>query len=119
MILDTGICTVFRKTDVSSPGSMPTWTYMPIWASWYGELNYETAPVWETDGRKELKIDGRIRIMQNKEIRQNDVVVLEHLASWDERSADAVAYRIVRAYHGMDDDGPTKISDLSLEVVKP
>lgn len=119
MILDSGICTVFRKTDTSSAGYMPSVEYAPIWASWYGELSYETAPVWETDGRKSQRIDGRIRILQNKAIRQNDVVVLEHLDRFEDRSDDATVYQIVRAYHGVDDDGPTLISDLSLEVMKP
>lgn len=118
MILDKGICTVFRETDVSLPGEMPTVGYVPIWASWYGELSYETSPVWETDGRKEQKADGRIRILQNRGIRQNDTVVLEHLAKFSEKSADAPVYRIIRAWHGTDDDGPTEISDLTLEVTE-
>ena len=119
MILDSGICTVFRKSDTATAGSMPTFTYTPIWASWYGELSYETSPVWQTDGRKELKADGRIRILQNRTIAQNDVVVLEHLESFAARSTGATVYKIIRAYHGTDDDGPTQISDLTLEVIKP
>lgn len=119
MILDSGICTVFRKRDVSSPGDMPTVEYLPIWASWYGELSYETAPTWQTEGRKEQRADGRIRVLQCRSIRQNDVVVLEHLASFADRSEGATVYRIVRAYHGTDDDGPTEISDLTLEVTEP
>ena len=119
MILDKGICTVFRKRDVSEPGYMPTVSYLPIAASWYGELSYETSPIWQTEGRKEQKADGRIRILQNRRIAQDDIVVLEHLASIEERSADAVVYKVIRAFHGTDDDGPTEISDLTLEVVKP
>lgn len=119
MILDTGICTVFRKTDTSAAGSMPTVSYSPIWASWYGELSYETSPSWPTEGRKEQRIDGRIRILQNRQIKQNDVVVLEHLARFADRSSGQNVYRIVRAFHGQDDDGPTPISDLTLEVYQP
>ena len=119
MILDKGICTIFRKQDVSAAGAMPTVTYLPIWASWYGELSYETSPVWQTEGRKEQKADGRIRVLQSRRIAQNDVVVLEHLASFDERSSDALVYRITRAFHGTDDDGPTDVSDLTLEVIHP
>lgn len=119
MILDTGICTVFRKSDTASPGAMPTVEYLPFWASWYGELQFETAPVWQTEGRESLQTDKRIRILQNNEIRQNDVVVLEHLASFAERSSGAQVFKVNRAFHGIDDDGPTKISDLSLEVVEP
>lgn len=119
MILDTGICTVFRKTDSASAGSMPTATYAPIGCSWYRELSYETSPEWQTEGRKEQKSDGRIRILQNRSISQDDVVILEHLAAYDERSENAAVYRVARAYHGQDDDGPTQISDLTLEVISP
>ena len=58
-------------------------------------------------------------MLQCRPIRQNDVVVLEHLASFDERSEGATVYQIDRAYHGVDDDGPTMISDLTLEVIEP
>ena len=119
MILDTGICTVFRKTDASTAGSMPAPTYERIGSSWYGELSYETSPAWQTEGRKEQRADGRIRVLQNRSIAQNDVVVLEDLQSFSERSENATVYRVSRAYHGMDDDGPTLISDLTLEVTKP
>ena len=129
MLLDKGICTVFRETDTSAAtstatvitynGRMPIKGYTPIWASWYGELSFETSPVWQTDGRKELRTANRIRIQQNRSIAEDDVVVLEHLESFGQRSTDAIVYRITRAWHGKDDDGPTPISDLTLEVVKP
>ena len=119
MILDKGICTIFRKTDASLPGYKPSAQYTPIWQSWYGEMNFETAPSWQTDGRKELKADGRIRILQNRAIAQNDVVVLEELSSFASRTAGAPVYQIIRAYHGTDDEGPTQISDLTLEVYTP
>ena len=132
MILDTGICTVFRKTDTTVtassasqsvtpdlPGSMPKIGYTLVCNSWYKEMSYETSPAWPTDGRKEQKADGRIRILQNRSIAQNDVVVLENIAAFKDRSAGAVVYRIIRAFHGQDDDGPTLISDLTLEVMKP
>lgn len=119
MILDAGICTVFRETDVSAPGDMPVKGYTPIYASWYGELNFSSTPEWQTEGRKEQKVDRKIRITQKRDIRQNDVVVLEHIASFAEKSAGADVFRVVRAYHGQDDDSPAQISDLSLEVHKP
>lgn len=119
MILDSGICTVFRSTDNSLPGEMPTKTYTPIFASWYGELSFSTAPNWQTEGRKEQQIDKKIRIIQKRDIRQNDVVVLEHIASFAERSAGSTVFQVIRAYHGQDDDSPAQISDLSLEVIEP
>ena len=119
MILDKGICTIFRKSDTSMPGYMPTVGYTKIGQSWYGKLNYETSPVWQTEGRKEQKTVGKIRILQNCEIAENDVVILEQLDSYAEKSANAKVFRISRAYHGKDDDGPDDISDLTLEVVQP
>jgi predicted RND superfamily exporter protein len=41
------------------------------------------------------------------------------LSKFSDKSAGADVYRITRAYHGHDDDGPTPISDLTLEVMKP
>lgn len=119
MILDTGVCSVFRRGDVSEPGGMPTYGYTHLFSGWYGELSYETAPAWQTEGRKDQKADGRIRILQHREIAQDDVVIMAECTSWDERPAGATAYRITRAWHGTDDDGPMPISDLTLEVVTP
>lgn len=128
MILDTGICTIFRKTDTTNtaattqpdmPGNMPKIGYTLIGCGWYRELSFETSPEWTTEGRREQKADGRIRILQNRSIQQNDIVVPEQLSTFAGRSADAPVYRIIRAYHGQDDDSPALISDLTLEVVKP
>ena len=119
MILDKGICTVFRKGDISNPGEMPTVGYTKICSSWYGELSFETSPAWPTEGRSEQRADERIRIIQNRNIKQHDVVVLENLSKFSDKSSGADVYRITRAYHGHDDDGPTPISDLTLEVMKP
>ena len=119
MILDKGMCTVFRPTDASEPGRMPVVTYAPLFCGWYGELSYSTSPAREKEGRTEHQIDGRIRILQCRSIRQNDVVLLEACDDYSKRSAGAVVYRIVRAWHGADEDSPDLISDLSLEVVQP
>lgn len=109
MILDTGICTVYREEDISDPGEMPQKGYTKIFESWYGVRNFATAPVWQTEGRKEQKCDLKIRILQNIAIRQNDIAELP----------DGKRYRIIRAYHDEDEDGPTRITDLSLEVIDP
>ena len=119
MILDTGICSIFHRADGSAPGDMPSYTYTHLFSGWYREMSYETAPVWQTEGRKDQRADGQIRILQCREIAQNDVVVMANCTAWKDRPAGAKAYRIIRAYHGKDDDGPTPISDLTLEVVTP
>ena len=105
MILDTGICTVFHAYDTAQPGEMPRKGYSLLCQSWYGELS-----------RNEQRVDSRIRILQNRAITQDDVVVL---AQVDDVASDAVIYRITRAYHGVDADGPTPITDLTLEVISP
>ena len=119
MILDTGICSIFHRGDTSEPGGMPAYGYTHLFSGWYRELSYETAPAWQTEGRKDQRADGRIRILQCRNIAQNDVVVLAEFSDWKNRPSGATAYKITRAWHGMDDDGPTPISDLTLEVISP
>ena len=70
MILDKGIFTLFRRTDAAGPGHKPVYDYTLMGKGWYGELDFETAPSRETEGRKALRIDARIRILQRREIRQ-------------------------------------------------
>lgn len=119
MILDKGICTLFRKTDAAPAGDMPRGVYARLHTSWYGELSYETSPDYPTEGRREARTDARIRVLQCREIRQNDVAVLRQLEDWSDLTASDTVFRVTRAYHGTDDDGPTPISDLSLEVIRP
>lgn len=120
MILDSGICTIFRATDSALPGEMPVKTYTILGKSWFGELSFESSPARPTEGRQEHRIDNKIRIIQNRSVHENeDVVVLRELNAFSERLSGDEVYRIVRAYHGTDDDGPTPITDLSLEVIHP
>lgn len=119
MILDSGIVSVFRRSDTAAAGEMPKASYTLLFRGWYGELNFETSPQRPTEGRTELRCDARIRVIQNRNIRQDDVAVLRDIGAWTERTAADPAYKITRAYHGEDEDGAGLISDLSLEVYKP
>lgn len=119
MILDTGICTVLRKTDIADPGSLPVPAYSLVAKSWYGQINFETRPVWHTDGRQSLRTDTRIRIQQDLGLMEDDVVVLLDVNALRDVPAGVPVYKITRMYHGEDDAGPTKITDLTLEVVQP
>lgn len=120
MILDTGICTIFRVTDGSSTGgSMPQKTYTMLHQSWYGTPAFETSSVRPTDPRKELETAARIRVLQCRDIKQNDVVVLVNVNALANVPTGTKIYEITRAYHGTDDDGPTLISDLTLREVSP
>ena len=119
MILDSGICSIFRKQDIALSGEMPRASYSLIGQSWYGELSFETSPARPTEGRQELKTDTRVRILQNRAIRQDDVVVLRDLTVFEDRAQNEPVYKITRAWHGPDENGATLISDLSLEVFRP
>ena len=117
MILDKGICTVFRKVNMSLSGEMPRPGFMLFWKSWYGELDFATSDARPTEGREERRTDARIRIQQNRDLRQHDVVVLENVDRFEDHTGPV--YEITRAWHGKDDDSPAEISDLSLEVYEP
>lgn len=119
MILDTGICTVFRKVDMALSGEMPRPGYEPVSKGWYGELSFETSPARPTEGRQELKTDARVRILQDRTIKQNDVAVLRDLDAFADRDPSDPVYRITRAYHGRDENGAELITDLTLEVYRP
>lgn len=119
MNLDKGVCSVFRREDSAQSGDMPRWTYTLYYQSWYGEPDFATSPAWPTDKRRENRTDARIRVLQNRDIRENDAVVLRAVRSWAETTQDDKEYRITRAWHGQDDDGPTLITDLSLMEVSP
>lgn len=116
MILDTGICTIFRKEDVAARGNMPKYQYKPISKHWYKELDFETAPARPTEGREEVQTDARIRILQNRQLINHDVVVMANVQSVDDVLK---AYEITRAYHGRDDESGEMITDLSLRRVRP
>lgn len=119
MILDDGICSIFRQKNTAKSGEMPRPGFELLAMGWYGEMSFETSPSRPTDGRKELKTDARIRILQCREIRQNDVAVLQEIADFAKRQEGETVYRITRAYHGKDDKSGELISDLSLEVIEP
>ena len=113
MNLDKGICTVYRTMDTARAGAKPELTESAYFESWYGELSFETSPARPTDTRKEIRTDARIRIFQNREIKEHDHVALSVY------SQDPEHYEIERAYHGVDDESGELITDLSLKKVLP
>lgn len=118
MILDTGICTVFRAKNRAMSGYMPTRSWEKIGKSWYKELSFSTEPKLETEKREETRTDQRIRVHQMRYLRKEDHVVLADVNEYPSLE-DHTIYRIERAYHGQDDDTPALISDLSLTEVSP
>ena len=117
MILDRGICKVFRKTNTAEAGSKPTWTDGLFHESYYGELNFETAPARPTEHREEINTAARVRILQNRGINNHDRVKLIRFDS-SQRPEDDEVFEVTRAWHGKDEDSGEEITDLTLEVVK-
>ena len=118
MILDTGICTVYRKTNTASAGGKPTWTDTKIHESYYGELNFETSPSRPTENREEINTAARVRILQNRSIANHDRVKLTKFGA-EVRPEGTELYEVTRAWHGVDSESGEMITDLTLEVVKP
>ncbi|MBQ8617636.1 MAG: hypothetical protein IJ418_08990 [Clostridia bacterium] len=116
MLLDDGMCTIYTKTDVSGPGEKPRYEKTIKAESYYGRLSFETSPQWPTEHREETKIAERVRILQCRSIRKDDVA---ELIDFSDATQTAQTYKITRAFHGIDDDSGEEISDLSLEVMKP
>ena len=113
MILDRGICTVYRKKSTTRPGGKPTSELAVIHQSYYGELSFETAPARPTERREETRTDTRVRILQNRAIGNQDVCGLE---PFDGAAGKTEMYLIRRAWHGVDEESGEAISDLTLEV---
>lgn len=119
MILDRGVVSIFRAEDAGLPGGMPKSEYRLLHQGWYGVTNYETSPQRPTDHRLELRCDKRIRILRCEAIQQHDVAILANVTSMDTLPEGTEIYEITRCYHGVDDGGPTEITDLSLAVMSP
>ena len=117
MILDTGYCRVFRKTNTATAGSKPNWTDVQFHESYYGELNFETSPARPTEHREEINTAARVRILQNRSIANHDRVKLERFSDAERPEANEV-FEVTRAWHGVDEDSGEPITDLTLEVVK-
>lgn len=116
MILDDGICTVFAMVDVSEPGGKPDLQPQEKSMSWFGYLNFETAPAWPTESREEVEVTARIRIHQDRTITNRDVIVLQETHAIEPGMEQL---QVVRAFHGVDDDNGQPITDLTLKAVSP
>ena len=114
MILDSGLAFFYRLTNTAPPGAMPVMEKeeTAFYTAFYGELMFETSPARPTEDREEVRTDNRIRVLQNREINNDQRCVIV-------RGAEQTEYRITRVYHGYDEESRERISDISLEVVTP
>lgn len=110
MILDSGICRIIARENAGEPGNMPRLADAGVrFEGYYGELSFETSPAWPTERRMERQTDARIRILQCRGIREDDVAALRAFRAEEERR-----FRITRAYHGTDEENGQPITDLTL-----
>lgn len=115
MILDRGICRILRKTSTTPAGGKPTYDLETLHESYYGELDFETSQARPTEKREETQTATRVRILQNRQINNQDMA---ELTPFDGNQIKSEKYRIVRAYHGTDDQSGADITDLTLEVAE-
>lgn len=126
MILDSGICTVFKKVDVSQPGGMPTFELKLKTKACFGMLDFATEQEWPTEGREETEVAARIRILQDRTITNHDAVVLEEVDAGTQsmtaeelhEAFNVAVLEVTRAYHGHDDENGEPITDLTLKAVR-
>lgn len=110
MILDSGICRIIARENAGEPGNMPRLCDAGVrFEGYYGELGFETSPAYPTQRRMEQRTDARVRILQCREIREDDVAVLTPFGA-----GTAGRYTITRAYHGTDEENGQAITDLTL-----
>ena len=115
MILDRGVCRIYHKTSTTPKGGKPTSVLAVIHESYYGELSFETAPFRPTEKREDTRTAARVRILQNRDIRNDDVA---ELIPFDGTKVKPAYYRIARAFHGNDEDSGEPVSDLTLEITE-
>lgn len=109
MILDKGICKVYRLEDISAPGDMPKERLVQFHESWFGELDFASNSDQKTQYREDVITSARIRIYQNREITNLNAVTL----STDPEKR----FEVTRVYHSRDDESGEPISDLNLKAV--
>lgn len=111
MILNDGICSIFGTVDKSRPGGMPEIGYEMKTVCFFGMLDFATTEAWPTDNREAVQTDARIRILQDRSVTNQDIVILEEVY---EVTDEAKRYEVTRAFHGHDDESGQPITDLTL-----
>lgn len=115
MILDKGFCTVYSTANNAAAGNMPTESLTVKFQSWYGELDFETAPIHATEAQEDIEISARVRVHQKRAINNQDIAVLSSVLP---PPTGAIQFEITRAYHGTDKENGQPITDLTLRKVE-
>ena len=103
MILDSGICNIYRLTNTAGAGNMPNETPALVAQLWYGELSFESSPVRNTESQEQVEIAMRIRVLRNRTIDEKAIVQI-----------GGEDYKVERVFNGIDPESGERICDLSL-----
>lgn len=109
MILDSGICTIYRTENGAPAGNKPIDTLIKRMESWYGELDFGTDPFDVTEYREDVETSARLRILQDRGITTRDVAILS--------TDPGATYEVTRAYHALDEDSGQLVTDLNLRRI--
>ena len=117
MILDSGKCSIYRRENTANAGCKPVYEDVLFHEGYYAELNFATSPARPTDARKDIRTDAKIRILQNRQIREHHRVILQPFDG--QAYAEDTVFEVARAWHGQDEESGEEITELTLEVVEP
>ena len=109
MILDKGICRIYKTENGAPAGNKPIDTLILRCESWYGELDFGSDPAYVTEYREDVETTARVRIHQDRNITTRDAATLSVVPE--------ARFEITRAYHALDDDSGQPITDLSLRRI--
>lgn len=109
MRLDSGVVTVWRGTNIASPGGMPTMTYEQIWGSYYGSKTVGVTRYYNAQQHGD-RPDAVIQVNPVFDlVLGTDKAVLSPFTH-----EDGNVYKIVQIQQVTDEDGLPK-TDLTLE----
>lgn len=112
MILDDGICSIFRAANVAAAGRMPVWGFEPVGQSWFKRRSYSTRASFMREGAEDTTVSLRIRILRNDAVTNHDVVIL---VPADAMLPNVKRYSVINAVHDVDPDSGEAVTDLYLE----
>ena len=107
MILDSGICKIYKIANTAGPGEMPNENKVKIAERWFGDLDFSSAPTQYTESLEQIEVSRKIRVLRVDEIVMKKTIV----------EIGVEAYMVERVYDGTDKESGERISDISLSKV--
>ena len=118
MLLDSGIMTLYRQSNVSQPGEMPEYTWTEIWRSFYGEKTVGVNRYYTAKAHDD-QTDMLIAVQRNRDISPaTDRIGIDRKYFGMEpiEGDNNLYFRITQVQQAADEDG-LPMTDLALERV--